>query len=135
MAYKYPRKPIHDFRVGRSIAGLGLFATEDIEKDDFIIEYWGPILTDEEADKKGGAYLFEVDTDHTINGTSRENTARYLNHSCKPNCEAEIDGKRVFIYAKRNIKAGEELTYHYGKSYYEDYIKPNGCKCGNHKKK
>lgn len=125
----------YSVRVGRSSAGLGLFAEDRIKKDDFIIEYHGRLLTDEEADEKGGAYLFEIDKDHTIDGTPRENTARYINHSCKPNCEPEIDGKRVFIYAIKNIKPGEELTYHYGKEYFEDYLKPNGCRCGHHQKK
>lgn len=124
---------IHSLRVGRSSAGLGLFAEDHIKKDDFVIEYWGPMLSDEAADEKGGAYLFEIDKDHTIDGTTRKNTARYINHSCKPNCEPEIDGKRVFIYAIRNIKPGEELTYHYGKQYFEDYLKPRGCRCGHHR--
>ena len=132
MPYSYPRKPKHDLRVGRSYAGLGLFAKDKITKGDFIIEYCGPLLTDEEADKKGGAYLFEIDDEYTIDGSSRKNTARYINHSCKPNCEPEIDGDRVFVYATRNIKPGEELTYHYGKNYFEDYIKPIGCRCGHH---
>lgn len=126
---------IHEVRVGRSSAGLGLFAVDHMKKGDFVIEYWGPMLSDEEADEKGGAYLFEIDKEHTIDGTTRKNTARYINHSCKPNCEPEIDGKRVFIYAIKNIKPGEELTYHYGKQYYEDFIKPNGCRCGNHRKR
>lgn len=132
MAYPKPRKMKQNIRVGRAIAGLGLFAEDTIGKGDFVVEYYGPILNDDAADEKGGAYLFEIDTDQTIDGSSRKNIARYINHSCKPNCEPEIDGNRVFIYAKKNIKPGEELTYHYGKNYFEDYIKPNGCRCGHH---
>lgn len=132
MAYKKPRTSKHQVRVGRSSAGLGLFATDHIKKDDFVIEYYGNMLTDEQADVKGGLYLFQIDKEFTIDGTPRYNKARYINHSCKPNCEPEIDGKRVFIYAIKNIKPGEELTYDYGKEYFNDYIKPFGCRCGNH---
>ena len=57
------------------------------------------------------------------------NKARYLNHSCRPNCETDIVKGKVYIYAKRNIKSGEELTYDYGKEYVDDFIKPYGCKC------
>lgn len=129
MAYSYPRKSKYRFRVGRSSAGLGLFARERIRRDDFVIEYFGPYISDDEADRKGGRYLFQIKKDCVIDGSSRENIARYMNHSCKPNCEAEIDGRRVFLYALRDIEPGEELTYDYGKEYVEDYIKPFGCRC------
>lgn len=130
MPYTFPRKSKYSYRVGKSSAGLGLFATEDIpKKDEFIIEYFGKFLSGEEADKQGGKYLFEIDEDLVIDGTTRKNIARYLNHSCKPNCYAETDGKRVFIYSKRKIKPGEELCYHYGKEYWEDIIQPHGCRC------
>ena len=125
--------PKNTLKVKRSFAGLGLFTLEDIKKDTLIIEYCGPLLTDEQADKKGGKYLFEVpDSKWTIDGSVRSNLARYLNHSCKPNCATFADGNRVFIEAKRNIKAGEELTYDYGKQYMEDLIKDGKCLCGNH---
>ena len=134
MSYKYPRKSQYSFKVKRSVAGLGLFVEGPIKKGDFVIEYCGPLLNEEEADRKNGKYLFEIDDTWTIDGSGRENIARYINHSCKPNCETEIEGKRLFIYALRSIKAGEELTYDYGKEYFNDFIKPCGCKCGNHKK-
>ncbi|MEX1112414.1 MAG: SET domain-containing protein [Candidatus Andersenbacteria bacterium] len=132
MPYKYPRTTKHDFVVRRSSAGLGLFAESEIAKDDFVTEYHGPLLSQDEADEKGGKYLFAIDKKLTIDGSSRKNTARYLNHSCKPNCEPEIDGKRIYIYAKKKIQPGEELTYNYGKEYFNDYIKPYGCRCSSH---
>jgi SET domain-containing protein len=132
MPYRYPRTPQHNFTVRRSNAGLGLFAKSKIAKGDFVIEYFGPLLDDAASHAKGGKYLFAVDDDLTIDGSGRQNLARYLNHSCRPNCEAEHDGKRIFIYALKNIKPGEELTYHYGKEYFEDFIKPLGCRCGQH---
>ena len=113
----------------RGISGIGLFAAEDMPRDAFVIEYWGKVVTDEEADEVGGKYLFRVEGGKTILGNHRGNPARYLNHSCKPNCEGEMDGKRIFIYTKRKILAGEELCYDYGKEYWSDFIKPNGCKC------
>lgn len=116
------------YRVGRSFAGLGLFAIGDFKKGDFIIEYIGPILADKQADAKGGRYLFSLAKNKTIDGSGRENIARYLNQGCKPNCEAiNEDDKKIVIHAKRAIKAGEELTYDYGKEYKEEFCNP--CLC------
>lgn len=115
----------------RSSAGLGLFACEDIQKDQVIIEYIGDRITAEEANRRGGKYLFEVTDALTIDGSGRNNVARYINHACKPNAEAEHDEEtdRIYIRAKKHIKAGDEITYHYGKDYMEQIIKPAGCKC------
>ena len=117
------------FGVKRSRTGLGLFAEQSFKKDDFVIEYTGEIIQNEEADRRGNRYIFEISKRRSIDGSTRANTARYLNHSCNPNCEAEIDGARVMIYSLRGIKAGEELTYDYGKEYFEDFIQPVGCRC------
>ncbi len=89
----------------RSSAGLGLFAGEDIKKGQLIIEYTGERITDEEADRRGGKYLFIVTDTLVIDGKGRENTARYINHACKPNAEAEHDEEddRIYIRAKKNI--------------------------------
>ncbi len=118
-----------ELKVKRSLAGLGLFADEPIKKGEFVIEYIGKILTREEADRKGGKYLFEISSRRTVNGSGRDNVARYINHSCKPNCEVDIKKGRIFIYALRSIKVGEELNYDYGEEYVDEYIKPYGCKC------
>ncbi len=117
------------FSVKRSSAGLGLFANVHFKKNEFIIEYTGQKLTDEEADKKGGKYLFKVKKNLTIDGTDRKNLSRYLNHSCCPNCEALQDGDKIVIHAKKKIQPGEELTYDYGKEYFNEFIKPHGCHC------
>jgi uncharacterized protein len=129
------RKPKKGLVIRRSIAGLGIFTTQPIKKGSFIIEYFGKIISTEKADQKGGLYLFDIDEKLTIDGTTRKNTARYINHSCRPNCEPELVGKKIFIYAIKNIKPGEELTYDYGKDYFGDLIKPKGCKCHHCKKK
>jgi uncharacterized protein len=116
-------------KVKRSKAGLGLFAAADIKKGQFIIEYKGPILTTAQANEKGGQYLFEINSRKTIDGSVRSNTARYINHSCRPNCEPIIKLGRIFIHSKKTIKAGEELNYDYGKEFFNDYVKPKGCVC------
>ncbi|MEK7453128.1 MAG: SET domain-containing protein-lysine N-methyltransferase [Patescibacteria group bacterium] len=116
-------------KVKKSKAGMGLFANDSIKKDDFLIEYIGEILSVDEANKKGGRYLFEVNSKKTIDGSIRQNMARYINHSCRPNCEVKIKKGRVLIYAKKNIRSEEELSYDYGKEYFDEYIKPYGCRC------
>ena len=124
--YSYPGELV----VKRGINGLGLFAAVPIKKADCIIEYVGDILTtDDEVNERSGQYLFEVSKKKTIDGSLRSNTARYINHSCRPNCEVEIKKGQVFVYAKRNIKQGEELCYDYGKDFWNEYIKPKGCRC------
>jgi SET domain-containing protein len=119
--------------VKKSKAGLGLFAGEPIKKGVRIIEYIGEKVSAEEANKRGGKYLFEINTKWTIDGTNRKNTARYINHACgkTANCEAENDRGRIFILAKKSIETGDELTYDYGNEYFDEHIKPHGCRCGS----
>jgi SET domain-containing protein len=119
-------------KVKKSYAGLGLFANAPFKRGQFLIEYVGPILTCKEADERGGRYLFETNKNRFIDGKSRSNIARYINHSCKPNCEVDIRRGHILVFAKNKIEPGEELTYDYGKEYFDEYIKPVGCKCGNH---
>lgn len=118
-------------KVKKSSAGLGLFAQEPISKGQLIIEYTGERITEDEANRRGGRYLFDVTDNLVIDGKGRENTARYINHACKPNSEAEHDEEedRIFIRAKKKIQAGEEITYHYGKDYMKQIIGPEGCRC------
>ena len=118
------------FRVGRSRTGLGLFATEPIRKGKFIIEYWGKRVPWKDVeDEDQNRYYFDLNTRWAIDGADRRNTARYINHSCKPNAEPyEMRGK-IKIYARRGIKPGEEITYDYGKEYFEQFLEPVGCKC------
>ncbi|MEZ0169383.1 SET domain-containing protein [Microvirga sp. TS319] len=119
------------FRVGRSLTGLGLFATLEIQKGTFIIEYVGPRLSNDEVSRRRNTrYLFEVNSRWTIDGSPRWNIARYINHSCRPNAEAVVSRGRIRIKAIKRIKPGDEITYNYGKSYFDTFIKPIGCKCG-----
>ncbi len=107
-------------------SGLGLFAAQDIKKNTFIIEYTGNKITEEESTRRGGKYLFEINSKWAIDGKGRKNLARYINHSCVPNATAEIKGHQVAIYAKKNISKGEEIAYDYGKEFWDEYI---GSKC------
>jgi SET domain-containing protein len=117
-----------EFAVKRSRTGLGLFTMEDIPRGACVIEYIGKVLTAEEYQASNSKYLFELGPKKTIDGAPRWNTARYINHSCAPNCTIDIHQRRAFIRAKRAIKAGEELSYDYGKEYFEAYIN-GGCRC------
>jgi SET domain-containing protein len=133
--------PKYPFRVGRSRTGLGLFATEPIKKNAFIVEYKGPRLSNDEADRleaRGSKYMYQVNDKWTIDGSSRKNIARYANHSCRPNAESDtVRGKnggskrggRVIIRAIKNIKPGEEILYDYGDEYFKYVITPERCQC------
>ncbi|MBI5456315.1 SET domain-containing protein [Candidatus Kaiserbacteria bacterium] len=110
-------------------AGYGLFATAPVSAGDFVLEYKGRHIPSGAADSLKTRYLFEIDSLWTIDGSSQGNTARYINHSCAPNCEAEIRDGKVLIFAERDIEAGEELTIDYGEEYFKEFIEPKGCAC------
>jgi SET domain-containing protein len=116
--------------VKRTATGLGLFALTTIPAGKRIIEYTGRLISNAEVERrKTGKYFFGVNTKWSIDGSPRSNLARYINHSCSPNAEAFVSGRRVWIWSKRKIKAGDEITYDYGKEYFDDHIKPVGCRC------
>ncbi len=115
--------------VKRSKSGLGLYAKKPFKKGEFVIEYIGEIIDNDEADRRLGKYLFEVNKRETLDGSSRSNIARYINHSCRPNCEVDIKKKKVLISARKKIAIGEEFSYDYGKEYFTGFIKPVGCIC------
>jgi hypothetical protein len=121
------------YRVGRSPTGLGLFATKPIKKGTKIIRYFGPLLDSKKKkdDAIENKYLFELNNRWTIDGSVRENVARYINHACKPNAESDVKPRKrkVFIRAIKNIEPGDEINYDYGTDYFKAYLKPIGCKC------
>jgi hypothetical protein len=131
-----PKKP---YRIGRSRTGLGLFATKPIKKGAKIVRYFGPLL--DSRKKKDDAienkYLFELNGRWTIDGSVRENVARYINHACRPNAESDVmpRKRKVVIRAIKNISPGEEISYDYGTDYFKAYLKPIGCKCDACEKK
>jgi hypothetical protein len=131
-----PKKP---YRVGRSRTGLGLFATKRIKKGSKIVRYFGPLLDckKKKEDAIENKYLFELNNRWTIDGSVRENVARYINHGCKPNAESDVKPRKrkVFIRAIKNIEPGDEINYDYGTDYFKAYLKPIGCKCDACEKK
>ncbi|MDZ4227342.1 MAG: SET domain-containing protein [Patescibacteria group bacterium] len=127
-----------EVRKGRPGTGKGLFARVPIRKGEFILEYTGKKIPTKIADEMSSRYLFEIDKKWTVNGPVPKNTAGYINHACNPNVEAIIeesddDADRIMIYAERGIAAGEELTIDYGQEYFDEFIKPVGCKCNSKK--
>ena len=127
------------YRVGRSKTGLGLFATKPIKKGTKIIRYFGPILDSRKKDEDAieNKYLFELNGRWTIDGSIRQNLARYINHACRPNAESDVKPRKrkVFIRAIKDIEPGEEINYDYGTDYFKAYLKPIGCKCDACEKK
>jgi len=134
------------------IRGNGVFAVQPLKKGDRVIEYKGRRRTHEQVDaddtgdvESGHTFLFTLNDDYVIDANYEGNDARWINHSCDPNCEAVIEeaegderrNDKVFIEAIRNIKPGEELTYNYGITLAERHTphlkKIWECRCGSKK--
>ncbi|XP_060052806.1 histone-lysine N-methyltransferase 2C isoform X2 [Erinaceus europaeus] len=123
------------------IQGLGLYAARDMEKHTMVIEYIGTVIRNEVANRKEklyesqnrGVYMFRMDNDHVIDATLTGGPARYINHSCAPNCVAEVvtfeRGHKIIISSSRRIQKGEELCYDY-KFDFEDDQHKIPCHCG-----
>jgi len=115
--------PARRIQVRRSgVHGKGVYAVTDLAKGDTLVEYVGEVITWTEAldrhphdpSDPNHTFYFHVDEEHVIDAKYGGNSARWINHSCAPNCEADVEDGRVFIRAKRDIQAGEELFYDYG---------------------
>ena len=126
---------------GSAIHGRGVYATQDIPAGTKIIEYVGELIDKEESERRAWAqhaksqesgdaavYIFTLTSKLDIDGNVPWNTARLINHSCEPNCEAWIEGKRIFIHSLTAIKAGEELTFDY--AFDVDCYEDHPCLCG-----
>lgn len=126
-----PRRP---FRIGRSNTGLGLFATDQVKKGAFIVAYTGRRISNDEAERleaRGACYMFELNSRWTIDGSSRRNLARYVNHACKPNAEALTRKGGIVYVARRRIRPDEEITVDYGKEYFKCFLEDKGCRCAH----
>ncbi len=127
------------------VHGTGVFASENIKKNHKVIEYIGEKITKTEGDKRserrlkkylnskdeGSVYIFELNSRYDIDGTFKYNKARYINHSCKPNCEVRIEKGKIWIYSIKNIKKGDELNYDYGYDFDGEDYRDHVCKCGS----
>ncbi len=113
-----------------AIHGTGGYARKDIPTGTMIIEYVGEYISKEESTRRCEAdneYIFTIDDDRDLDGKQPWNPARFINHSCTPNCEAEWDEGRIFIKALRDIKQGEELSFNYG--YDMEDVLDHVCQC------
>jgi SET domain-containing protein len=121
------------FRVGRSRTGLGLFATTLIAKGVAIVQYKGRRLPTREARKRerrsGHKYMFELNNRWSIDGSSRGNLARYVNHACRPNAEFELVKGKLVLRSCKELAPGDEITCDYGTDYFDLFIAPIGCRC------
>ena len=105
----------------------GLYANQNIKKGTRILEYKGKIITVKQTelnpkfDNEKAIYLFNLNKRYDLDGDFKFNTARLINHSCEPNCEVTGEGLKVWVYAIKDIKKNEELSYDYGFSYDKNY--------------
>lgn len=127
------------------IHAYGIFATENIPKGKKIIQYIGDKVTKKEGDRRsekrikkylnskstGSVYIFELNKKYDIDGSPKYNKARYINHSCNPNCEVEIENNEIWIKSIKKIKKFDELSYDYGYEFDEEDYKDHICKCGS----
>ncbi len=126
------------------VHGKGVFALRPIAKGERIIEYTGEIITWPEALRRhphdpsdpNHTFYLHIDEEHVIDANVGGNAARWINHACEPNCEAdESDDGRIYIQALRALKPGEELFYDYGLVIDERYTpklkKQYACRCGS----
>ena len=124
------------------IHGRGAFARCDIPKGTRIIEYTGEHITNREADrryddarmKQHHTFLFILSSRTVVDGAVGGNQSRFINHSCDPNCETFVEGRHIYIYALKDIRAGEELAYDYrydwDKKYTAKELAFYKCECG-----
>ena len=144
--YPWKEEPNPYFEIRQSkIQGKGAFAIRNIRKGTRLIEYLGQRISWRTADKRYDdekmgrhhTFLFTVDDKVVIDAAVDGNDARFLNHSCDGNCEAITDRRRIFIEARRNIKAGDELLYDYQYERTEDHTEEDekfyACRCGSPK--
>ena len=127
------------YKVKKSnIDNKGLCANQDIKKGTKIIQYRGKIITrkkseeDPKFDNDKAIYLFNLNKRYDLDGDFKYNTARLINHSCNPNCEVKGAGLKIWVYAIKDIKKNEELSYDYGFGFDEDF-KNYPCRCGSKK--
>ena len=126
------------------VHGTGIFASDNIRKGKKVIEYLGEKISKSEGDRRsniriqkylnskitGSVYIFELNSKYDIDGSPLYNKARYINHSCRPNCEVKIINGHIWIYSIRNIKKNDELSYDYGYEFDKDDYTDHVCHCG-----
>ena len=129
------------------VHGTGIIAIRNIEKNSKIIEYIGEKISKSEGNlrsseriknflnkpNEGSVYIFELNNRYDIDGSPLYNKARFINHSCEPNCQVEIENDEIWIKSIKQIKKGDELSYDYGYLFDKDDFSDHPCKCGSKK--
>ena len=127
------------------VHGHGVFATKDIRKNTRVIQYIGEKVSRAEGNRRseerikkylnskkmGSVYIFELNKNFDLDGSPLYNKARYINHSCDPNCEVDILDGKIWISSIKKIKKGEELNYDYGYEFDKSDFRDHICKCGS----
>ncbi len=135
------KKPVWELR-GSSIHNQGMFARVNIKAGEKVIEYVGELVPKAESEKRclewdakarksgeGLVYIFDLNEKYDLDGNTDDNPAKFINHSCDENCEAINEDDRIFIYAKKDIKKDEELSFDYG--YDIECFLDHPCRCGS----
>lgn len=127
------------------IHNKGVFALKNISSGTKLLEYKGELISKKEGTRReeesiklskknpslGATYIMEIDEENDLDGDTENNYAKYINHSCEPNCEFEVEGKAVWIYSTKNIKKDEEICCDYGFDFDEKNPFLHECKCGS----
>ncbi|HEY0932070.1 MAG TPA: SET domain-containing protein-lysine N-methyltransferase [Gemmatimonas sp.] len=140
---KPPKSELYEVRRSR-IQGRGAFAVKPIRKGQHIDEYWGERITHDEAERRYDdtegrhhTFLFVLDDNTVIDARRQGTDARFINHSCDPNCETEIEDGHINIAAIKPIKVDEELVYDYRFEWQDEYepedVRYYACRCGSKK--
>lgn len=145
----FPKRPRRAHRINAfcerrlsAIHGWGVFARRAVPAGTRLLEYLGERVSKDESNARGLAlqaaaarnggpavYIFEVNEEWDLDGDKPYNVARFVNHSCAPNCEVVNEEDRLFLYALRDLRAGEELTFDYG--YDLQHFREHPCQCGS----
>ena len=140
---KPPKSTLYEVRRSK-IQGRGAFAVKPIRTGQIVDEYWGQRITHEEADRRYDdsegrhhTFLFVLDDDTVLDARFGGNDARFINHSCEPNCETEIEDGHIYIKAIKPIKPETELAYDYRFEWQDEYepddVRYYACRCGSKK--
>lgn len=116
------------------IEGSGGFAARLIREGETIVEYIGERISKEESLRRcaaGNNYIFHLTDTTDLDGSIEANTAQFINHSCAPNAEAQLDGDRIWIVALRDIAPGEEISFNYGYDLEDFREHPCACRAPN----
>ena len=123
------------YKKSSAVDGSGLFSSQFIKKGRRVIQYTGEKVKKKIGYKRAEKHLpkifiFELNHHYLIDGKCRTNPARFINHSCNPNCDIEIEDNEIWVISLKNIRKNQELSYNYGYDYDTVDVEDHPCKCG-----